>query len=506
MARLIESHMTPTTSIVIQTLLEDGSVKEKELKIGDDVKELRYLDGVEVKTVTGKLSKINYNNLQVARTYGSVATVRSFFASDVVPVSIEVDCSEQYAANIVTIPVNEIIEDKDVKDVVRMKSYLKYGVHFEYRLTEDEETVHEYDFHEGDDLHNLVFMDRSGDVTVDARVVAFTYDANLVPLTMVIIENGRVRELDVVVIKEVGAVVPVTVPGGDVTEHAVDGLLNLAAGEFTEDINVTESMTIRGAYAGINGLARVEDPDDYTAETVISGKITVSAGANLVLDGVTLTGNALVKVPGAEVVTLNNSVVKDLVPDATKSFLVNLPASDKATKLTMKGNYFGANPDAESNKFWNGFELTNKLADGSVVSGNYFTKGVAANNLLCLYAAEDGATITVRDNTFEESINAVRVGFQGDVEAHVELVHNTYLETLTGEDAKYAGLLLVQPYGTLTTSMAKVVIRLAGTVNESTESQLFYIFCDKSDTQLTADKVPTIIVDGIIEVAPTPAE
>lgn len=524
MARLVKSGISPVTSFVIQTILEDDSVIEKEYKIGDMMEELRYIQNQEILTVTGKLSKINYNNLQIARNYGIPATLRSHFADDVIPVSIVVDCSAQYESKLIEIPCMEIIEDKDQKNVKRMKCHMKYGARFTSTLTDGEEN--DFTIWEGQDIQGLVYMDRGGDVKSNVRVVTFVYDANLVPSNMICIENGVTKNLPIVAIKDIGDVIPAT----EATEGAVaeavkaakSGMIALTAGEFTEGINLSElpedvkELTVRGAWAGINANARKADPDLFGEETVVSGTITIPQGVNLILDGVTLTGNANIVANQSEDIEVLNSIVENLTDNGKDdTFVIQTKYASSGTgnhdngvhtKLVVKNCYFGTNGSGDSkSKFKNAFELTGCIADGSIISGCHFEKGVARNNLICFYNVEDGATITVRDCLFEESITAIRVGQMGDVEAHYEFINNTYDETCTGAQAGYAGLLLIQGYTTKTISMAKAVIRMVGTVNNTDQAQLYYVWNNTNDTQIAGPTLPTLIIDGEIVLAPTAA-
>lgn len=501
MARLVKSGATPVTAIVIQTILKGDSVLESEYAIGDLISNLRYIEGEEIKTVTGKLSKVNYNNLQIVRNYGVPATLRSYFADDVLPESIEIDCSEQYASNVITIPCSEIIENAGVENVKRMKVYMKYGARFTSFLTNMDEN--DFTIWEGQTIQGLIYMDRNGDIESDVKVVTYQYDANLVPTNMIVIENGMTKNINIITIKDMAAVIPQTNVGEDVNtalSSSETGMIVLGAGEFTEDLTLAKNTTICGAWAGINGVSRKNDPESFVGETIISGTITIPTGTNLILDGITLSKNARIIATDATDVELKNVIVEGLAANGKNSFIVYLPNSETPVKFIARNSYFGANEaDAEGNSLKNGFELTAPLADGSMIAGCYFTTNVCSNNIVCLYHADDGATITVRDNIFEESKNAIRVGTMGDVEVHYELINNTYYET---DEGNYAGLLLIQPYAKKTISMAKNVIRMVGTKNETEHSQLYYMYYNDSDTHMTPAVLPTLIIDGEVVMAP----
>lgn len=501
MARLVKSSASPEISVMIQTILADR-VDEVEYKIGDMITDLRYIENREIKTITGKLSKINFNNLMASRSYGSPETVRSFFASDVLPMSLEIDCSEQYDSNVVTIPCNEIIENQGVMNVQRMDTYMKYGVRFTSELTDGDSN--DFIIWEGEDIQNLVYMQGGKDVTSNVRVVAFTYDANLVPLSVVVIENGATKTIDIIAIKDMGSVIHVTDVAEDlnsVLASAENGVVSLGSGAIESALTFPQNTTIRGAYAGIDAKSRKKNPVSFNNETILAGTITVPAGATLHLDGITLTKDAKIVTGDASLVVLENVIIESLVPAGASSCVINITDSTKSTKLNVKNCYFGTNEkDSSGNTFKNCFELTGPLADGSIISGCYFEKGIVRNNMVCFYHVEDGAHITLRDCEFEESINAVRVGTMEDVTVQYDFINNTYHETLEGD---YAGFLLIQPYGTRTISMAKNVIRIVGLKNESGIEQIYYVYYNDSDTHMTPDKLPTLMIDGEVVMAPT---
>ena len=153
----------------------------------------------------------------------------------------------------------------------------------------------------------------------------------------------------------------------------------------------------------------------------------------------------------------------------------------------------------------NCLELNAPLKDGSIISHNYFEKTPARNNMICLYAAEDGATIEVSNNIFEFSGNGIRVGTKGDVKVNYIIDGNTYYSTYTETDVEYAGLLLVQPYAKQTASLAKNVINISNTKHND-DKQLWYLYYGKNDTQITKSLQPTVIVDDVIEMKPEPED
>ena len=114
--------------------------------------------------------------------------------------------------------------------------------------------------------------------------------------------------------------------------------------------------------------------------------------------------------------------------------------------------------------------------------------------MLNFYEVEDGATITVDNNVFEYSGNAMRIGFKGNAKATININNNEYKETDTSLDGIYAGYFLIQPYGKKTESFENVVININNM--KKPEGQIGYVYCGSEDTQLTDKQLPTVKVDG----------
>lgn len=503
MARLVKSSYEGSISVVIQTLLNDGGCKEKEYHIGDMIENLRYIENAEIHTITGRLSDITFRNMGIIRKYASAVTAKSNFASDVLALDIVVDNSEKYHSNVITIPCNEIIEDTGVVNVMRVKTYLKYGIKFHSYLTDGDEN--NFVINEGDTINGLLYMSPTGDKTISGRVVAFTYDGNLVPVTMVMVADNHIMEISMITVKDILGVSAPVAPLNLVTElkDSESGVVALTPGTITGEIVIptdvkAETITICGAGAGIRALDRRNNCNgDYAEETIFAGKITVPEGKKVVLDGLVLTGAAMITTKNVPEVTLKNTIVEKMVPNGDNSFLVYTVKSDAPTKLNISKCYFGENlPDENGVLMKNGFELAAPVAAGSVISDNYFANGTQRNNTICLYNIEDGADIRIDNNYFERSANAIRVGCMGEPKnVRIDVYNNTYTET--DSDPAYAGLLLIQPYGKTTVSLAGVTISMRSNNNETEHEQLFYVHCGAGDTQLTDETLPLVYVDGI---------
>lgn len=493
MARIIETHLDPVLNVAINTIYVNGNVSSSMFTKGDVINGLRYAENGDIKTITGKLCKVNYTTKTVKRNYSSIETTKSYFSEDVTPVSISVDCSKEYESNIITVPVREILEfDAKGDEVARMMVSFNYGVQFVVELSD--ETSNEFTIREGSVYEALTYLDleTGKDVTTTAKVVAISYETGLSPKDVIIIDNGVVKKLDVKLIKNaVGEVSPCVTDAVTVNTMIEAGasVINLDKGEVASPIKVTGDVTILGAYPDIPVNSKAYK--GKTTDTVISGGIEVAEGASLTLRGVTLTKDSRIEAKTGATVTLENCIVKDFIPYQTKSYAV-LPKGETPLKLVVKGCFFGNNVKTDTGKFYNCFELSQRLADGTEISNNYFEEEVCSNNTICIYDVEDNARISICNNVFEYSGNAIRVGTKGDAKCEIIIKNNTYLKTDT-VNPDYAGLLLVQPYGAATTNMSNVKISLIGNKHND-KLQLYYLYSAGKDMPFTDENKPVITV------------
>ena len=501
MARIVSSSYSPIIGINIITTLDSGENSVKEYHIDDMIENLRYVEGELVKTVSGRLSAINYKSAMASHKYTSVTTARSYFADDVKCTSIEIDMSTEYHSNVVEIPVREIVEDTGVH-ATRVHTELTLACSFRAVLTDDTEV--EFVVNEGDDLKKLTYMTRGGDVTIDCRVVAFRYNSKMKPLSMIVISDGKLKIIDFITVKTVQGVSvclnPCAVNLTEALEQDEDGYISIGPGETNQGLTVNKTAIIRGSKAGIPARERVLL--GMKDETVFSGAITFGENIDVTLDGLVLTKDAYLQFKNSPNVVVQNCIIQGLIPATGSNSFPLLLVNGGDTKLEMSGNYFGKNVETTTGiKMKNCLELNTPLADGSYVNDNYFEKGVCRNNTVCVYDAVDGATIDICNNHFEYSANGIRVGTKGDKHVTINAEHNSYDDT---EPGAYAGLMIIQPYGTLTTSFAAHVININDT-EHTDEEQLFYLYYNSTgDTKITDELKPTVIVDGEVVMCPTP--
>jgi hypothetical protein len=83
------------------------------------------------------------------------------------------------------------------------------------------------------------------------------------------------------------------------------------------------------------------------------------------------------------------------------------------------------------------------VASGTVITGNTFGN-IATHNVISLYSYEDNAEITITDNYFAYSANAIRLSNTNNATASINISNNVYKET--DSIIEYAGLLIIQAY------------------------------------------------------------
>lgn len=285
---------------------------------------------------------------------------------------------------------------------------------------------------------------------------------------------------------------------GNAFSNADVSVVKVAAGTYSAPVEaVTKSMMVNGAQQGVSASSGDRCTDETAeTETVISGAMNFGEGATAIVDGVTLTPNAPVTISGSADLTMRNSRIVDREPDAAKSFIIKSTSFDNKIKLNISGMYFGNNPTNETGNVYNGLELQATLQDGSVIENCYFAKDCLTHNHINIYGVEDGATIYIRNNHFECSKNAIRIGIVGEPTCTIVMEGNSYDET--DSDPAWAGLLLIQPYNTRTTSFKNLTVIMNNTTHPD-DGQLYYLYAQPTDMQFTEDNVPTIIIDGVTQ-------
>lgn len=260
---------------------------------------------------------------------------------------------------------------------------------------------------------------------------------------------------------------------------------------ISEAVTIPKGVILKGAKAGTaaNSGDRASDTID-SDETIFSQPVTIEDGSQI--DGVTLTAKPVINT--ADEATIKNSKILNITTTATDhaaAAVINPNQWGTPVKLVVEGNYFGTNTGV-----YNVFEINAPLADGSSISDNYFAAAAGSHNIINIYAVDDYSNVKINNNHFEKSANAIRIGTKGDVKKSVINVENNAYDT-TDSDTNYAGLIIVQPYGTATKSMGDLRINVNNTTNNSGVSQLVYYFANPTDAQLDYVNKPSVYIDGI---------
>ena len=268
----------------------------------------------------------------------------------------------------------------------------------------------------------------------------------------------------------------------------------------TENINIPSGVEIRGQQAGVNASTGNRATDiDPADETIFSGSVTLNGIARI--NGVTLKTKPVIQ--NAKVVTLENTRILSITAPGQNHLTDAVIALDQwndPVKLVVDGCYFGNNTGT-----YNVFELNAPLADGSSISNNYFTAAAGSHNIINIYEVENNAEINIKDNHFELSASAARIGIKGNKLATLNFDGNSYDATdMTDSDGdldyEWAGLITIQPYSTSTVSMKDIEINISNTIIPTAiPQQLFVYYANTTDAQLDNDNKPTINVDGIKE-------
>ena len=119
MARLVNTEASSQLCIKLTTVFDSGKQTDRTFKVGDIIKDLRYVKDNQVLTVSGRLSAINYA-MNSKLTWSKNNPVDTF-AKDITIKSLELDTSTAFNSSSVTVPINEIVEWEFEKNVSRMK-------------------------------------------------------------------------------------------------------------------------------------------------------------------------------------------------------------------------------------------------------------------------------------------------------------------------------------------------------------------------------------------------
>ena len=199
-------------------------------------------------------------------------------------------------------------------------------------------------------------------------------------------------------------------------------------------------------------VTKADIPDTGDADTkgklVINQPITVEGltsevpvaitAAGVTLKGATITSDddqkpALTVASKVSSVTITDSTFSAVTGKKGNHTAVSIPANGKVvfTGNTVSNNHNGLEFGLGSGE---------NLADGSIISGNTFKD--IGNNAISIYCIDDGATITIKDNTFTNVSNSIRLSNPNGTTATFNIENNKIDTKNSWENA----IVLLQDY------------------------------------------------------------
>lgn len=505
MARPIKTSSKVTIGIRITNCYTTGTETFVDLFPGDMVENLQYVENQEVVTVTGKITDISLSLIKGVSTI--YRDITDLIKDRILVTNVTVDYSKEYESRIAKIPAKEILEYKaeNPDEICRVK--VEPVMKVDLAVTLSNGMITKATLMEGGTLTDSIVMTPEGDKAMDLDIKSFIY--TITPKTMgitvsgITLAKGTNSRLDILAIKSCGKAAMFVSDGNlqetldKLKDGSVDQVITLDSNTYNEKLTISSVATIKGYYANQSAVSGDRRSNTIDAnETVLIEALSCEEGADVTVQGVTLTDKSIIDVTGAKSVGFKNCKFVATNPNAPKSFLLkgdgDFVTNKRVTKLTLEGCYFGDNNTDGVNKFYNGLECNFALAKGSYIKDCYFSKRSVSHNVINIYDVEDGATINITGNHFEMSANAIRIGTVGDVKATINIADNTYDET--DSDPAYAGLVLFQPYGSKTVSMANLTVNIENTTKP--EGQLWYAYMNPKDTQMNSTLWPTLYVDG----------
>lgn len=226
--------------------------------------------------------------------------------------------------------------------------------------------------------------------------------------------------------------------------------------------------------------------------TKITEKVTINApGEDIVFDGVDFTGNAYIFIEAANSVSLKNCRIYNMA-DTGKSVQFFNSVNAPKCKIIIERCFFGDNK-MEIGKLYNLINLDAVVMDGTSFSHNYFTDKCCTHNEISLYNADEGATINICNNVFEETDGGIRLGMCGSPACTFNVNDNVGLAGVK-DYPEYNGILLVQPCGKKTDSFENCTINM--NMNVYPENQIIYGYSGANDTMLDETNSPKVFING----------
>ena len=222
--------------------------------------------------------------------------------------------------------------------------------------------------------------------------------------------------------------------------------------EGKEPLALDKKITINGNGATIKSKLNITGNEVKIQDVKLNNTVAVT-GENVVLDKVEMTGFdtgyskpkpsgvSLIKVASDGPFTLTNSTISKVTGTAYN--LINVATAEK---IVIENNTFGIET-GDLKGIYNLIEFSqakNKaIKDGTIIRNNVFNSKTA-NNVISMFNIEDGATITIENNTFAYSGNALRLSNYFNTSATFNIYNNTVLD---GSNDAWGGFICFQAVG-----------------------------------------------------------
>ena len=146
------------------------------------------------------------------------------------------------------------------------------------------------------------------------------------------------------------------------------------------------------------------------SKPVTINNLTATAPVTIASNGVTLNAaNIEYKAPKTPALVVNSGVTDVTITNSAITAATGRTGSHTAVSLPVSGKVVFTGNTVTND--YNGIEFgqgkTEALGDGSIIANNIFKNIV--NNAISIYRVADGAKITIKNNTFENVSNAIRL-------------------------------------------------------------------------------------------------
>ena len=118
----------------------DGSATENTYKVDDMVENLGYVDNGELIYITGRVSKI-LTQLKNKPVVKNTTEIQDTSIKDIKIPGINIDCSEHFASNVLTLDVMEIVENSGIENVTSVRVIPELSVDLTVSTEDDGDIV-----------------------------------------------------------------------------------------------------------------------------------------------------------------------------------------------------------------------------------------------------------------------------------------------------------------------------------------------------------------------------